>query len=66
MKARCFCGSKCRHNGGGKQGLSPPPLIPTLTLTLNPNHKDITKPNPNSADPTNPNRLTTNPSLPLQ
>jgi len=66
--ARCFCGSKCRHNSikndycGGKPGLSPPSLI--LTLTLNPNPKDVTKPNP--TDPTNPNRLTTNPSLLLQ
>jgi len=64
--ARYFCGGKCRHNSiendyfGGKPGLSPPPLILTLILTLNPNPMDVTKPNPNPTDPPNPNRLTTN------
>jgi len=40
--------------GGDKPGLSPPLLILTLTLTLNPNLKDVTKPNPSPTDPTNP------------
>jgi len=38
----------------------------TLTLTLNHNPEDVTKPNPNPTDPTNPNGLTTNPILPPQ
>jgi len=43
------------------------PLMFTLTLTLNHNPEDVTKPNRNPTDPTNPNGLTTiNPILPLQ
>jgi len=70
--ARCFCSGKYRRNSiendycGGKPGLSPLPLILTLTLAINPNSKDLTNPNPNHSDPTGPNRLTTNHSLPLQ
>jgi len=42
--------------------LSPLSLLRTLTLTINPNRKDLTNP----TDPTNPNQPTTNPSLPPQ
>jgi len=46
MKARLFCGGKYRHNSikndycRGKPGLSP--LLLMLTLTLNPNPKNLT------------------------
>jgi len=46
--------------------LSLTPLVLTLTLTLNPNSKDVTKPKSNPTDPTNPNQLTTNLSVPPQ
>jgi len=65
-----LCGGKCRRNSiendycSGKPGLSPLPLILTLTLTLNP--KDLTNPISNPTGPTYPNRPTTNPSLPPQ